>query len=175
MIIDYICKAYFILDLILNLVAFGIWQNEHSYFRKSYLNWLNVVIIIIEIISFTALGSNYIFIKIEKIKVIRATFFVELQYRNNWNMRMTVLSFMQLLPKVLTLLTVTILMYSFFALILVKVYKNYFFSCQNSFSGSGSIVTKADCFDWGGDWVQMSMNTANLFNSTLFLFLVATT
>lgn len=91
-------------------------------------------------------------------------------------MRMTVLSFMKLLPKVLTLLTVTIVMYSFFALILVKCYKNYFYSCANNYASTGlDIKTKLDCLNWGGDWIQMSMNTANLFNSTLFLFLVATT
>ena len=90
-------------------------------------------------------------------------------------MRMTVLSFMQLLPKVLTLLTVTIAMYSFFALILVKLYKNYFYSCSNYYATNATIVTQADCFDWGGDWIQLSMNTSNLLNSTLFLFLVATT
>lgn len=91
-------------------------------------------------------------------------------------MRMTFLSFVQLLPKVISLLAVTILMYSFFALILVKVYKNYFFSCSDYYPGaSQQIKTKWDCYQWGGNWIQMSINTSNLFNSTLFLFLVATT
>ena len=88
-------------------------------------------------------------------------------------MRMTFHSFVALLPKVLTLLTVTIMMYSYFALILVKAYKDDFYNCENEYEGA-SISTKYDCMQWGGDWVQQSMNTANLFNSVLFLFSVAT-
>lgn len=76
LIVDKVVKSYFILDLALNLIGFGIWQQESSYFKKSYLNWANVVVIIIEIISFTPLGSNFIFLKIEKIKVLRIGYFV---------------------------------------------------------------------------------------------------
>ena len=131
------------------------------------------MIIIIEVMSFTALGSSYIFMKVEKIKVLRVMMFLELRYKADWGMRMTYHSFVELLPKVITLLTVTILMYSYFALVLVKAYKDDFFNCVNHDS-SETIVTKYDCMLRGGDWVQQSMNTANLFNSVLFLFEVAT-
>lgn len=147
LIIDKICKSYFLLDLLFNLVAYGVCKSEHSYFLRSYLNWLNVVIIIIEIISFTPLGENYIFLKIEKIIVLRILYLLEIKYKRDWNMRMTFLSFVQLLPKVISLLAVTILMYSFFALILVKVYKNYFFSCSDYYPAAVNLIkTKWDCY-----------------------------
>lgn len=76
-----------------------------------------------------------------------------MQYRRDWNMRMTFLSFMKLLPKVITLLLLTILMYSFFALLLVKIYKNHFYSCSDYSASASTIYTKWDCYDWGGDWV----------------------
>lgn len=88
-------------------------------------------------------------------------------------MRMTFHSFVQLLPKVLTLLSVTILMYSYFALVLVKTYKDDFYNCVN-YDTSQKIVTKNDCLLWGGDWIQQSMNTSDVFHSLLFLFSVAT-
>ena len=89
-------------------------------------------------------------------------------------MRMTYHAFVQLLPKVLKLLAVTIAIYGYFALNLVKVYKDDFYYCSG-FVSTATIQTKNDCLEWGGDWIQRDINTANLFNSTLFLFLVATT
>lgn len=172
-ILDYICKGFFLLDLVLELMVYGLFQSETAYLRKSRLNWLNVVIIIVEVLSFTALKNSVVFIKIEKINALRVVWFIELRYKYDWGMRMTYHSFIQLLPKVFTLLFVTILMYSYFALVLVKSYKNDFYNCLNHDS-SAAIVTKNDCLIWGGDWVQQSMNTANLFNSVLFLFSVAT-
>ena len=88
-------------------------------------------------------------------------------------MRITYHSFIQLLPKVLTLLTITLVMYSYFALVLVKLYKDDFYICLN-FKASTQIISKNDCLNWGGDWVQQSINVGNLFNSTLYLFFVAT-
>ena len=89
-------------------------------------------------------------------------------------MRMTFHAFIQLLPKVFSLLAITVLFYMYFALILVKVYKDDFYYCSNYYS-EAEILTKNDCLNWGGDWIQRKMNVANVFNSTLFLFLVATT
>lgn len=134
---------------------------------------MNIVVIIVEVLSYTTLSSSYIFLKIEKIKVFRVLMFIEIRYKTDWGMRMTFHSFVALLPKVFTLLTVTILMYSYFALILVKTYKDDFFSCHNHLP-TATINTQNDCLMWGGDWVQQSMNTSNLFNSLLFLFSVAT-
>lgn len=70
-------------------------------------------------------------------------------------------------------MTITLVMYSYFALVLVKLYKDDFYICLNYY-GSANIVTKNDCLDWGGDWIQQSINVGNLFNSTLYLFFVAT-
>lgn len=49
-------------------------------------------------------------------------------------MRITYHSFVQLLPKVMTLLIITLLMYSYFALILVKLYKDDLYYCVNYYS-----------------------------------------
>ena len=97
-----------------------------------------------------------------------------MKYKIDWNMRITFQSFIQLLPKVCTLLTITIVIYSYFALVLVKLYKDDFYECIN-YPENVKIVTKNDCFYWGGDWVQAVMNTSNILKSTLYLFLVATT
>lgn len=88
-------------------------------------------------------------------------------------MRITYHSFIQLLPKVMTLLILTLLMYSYFALVLVKLYKDDLYYCVN-FQEGKQILTKNECLLWGGDWVQQSVNVSNLLNSTFYLFSVAT-
>lgn len=137
------------------------------------MNWVNIVIIILEIVAFPSIsGGLFIFGKLQKLQVLRIYYFLEFRYKHDWNMRITLNSFLQLLPKVVTLLIITLLMYSYFALILVKLYRDDFYLCSN-YNGD-QIVTKNDCLLQGGDWVQQSINVGNLFNSTLYLFYVAT-
>lgn len=64
LILDKVNKVYFIIDLFLNLLVFGLFQESHSYLRKSWLNWLNLGIIIIEIVSFTSINNVLAFRKI---------------------------------------------------------------------------------------------------------------
>lgn len=87
-------------------------------------------------------------------------------------MRITYHSFVQLLPKVFTLLIITLLMYSYFALVLVKLYKDDFYTCISPFTTN--ITNYQDCILSGGDWIQQSINVGNILDSTLFLFFVAT-
>ena len=76
LILDKVNKVYFIIDLFLNLLVFGLFQESHSYLRKSWLNWLNLGIIIIEIVSFTSINNVLAFRKIQKVKVFRTLFFL---------------------------------------------------------------------------------------------------
>jgi len=64
-------------------------------------------------------------------------------------------------------------MYSYFALVLVKLYKDDFYTCIGS-STTNSITNYQDCLLLGGDWIQQSINVGNILDSTLFLFFVAT-
>ena len=45
-------------------------------------------------------------------------------------MRLTMVAFKKLLPKVINLLAITLIMYGFFAIILVKLYKDDFYFCD---------------------------------------------
>lgn len=45
-------------------------------------------------------------------------------------MRLTMVSFWKLLPKILNLLAITVIMYGFFAILLVKLYKDDYYYCD---------------------------------------------
>ncbi len=64
------------------------------------------------------------------LRVLRIFAFIELKYEADSDMRLTIVSFWKLMPKVLNLLAITITMYGFFAIILVKLYKDDFFYCD---------------------------------------------
>ena len=53
-------------------------------------------------------------------------------------MRMTIVAFWRLLPKVINLLAITIIMYGVFAIVLVKLYKDDFYYCDG-YQGSATI------------------------------------
>lgn len=90
------------------------------------------------------------------------------------DMRLTIVGFWKLLPKILNLLAITLIMYGFFAIFLVKLYKEDFYYCDG-YDSDATIITSKDCMSWGGSWVQRKMNASNIFKSLLYLFLVATT
>ena len=89
-------------------------------------------------------------------------------------MRITLQAIINLIPKIFNLLLISILLYYYFALLLVKLYKDEYYSCVNPYS-EATIETKWDCLNWGGDWITANINNTNIFNSLMFLFLVATT
>ncbi len=61
-----------------------------------------------------------------------------------------------------------------FAIILVKLYKDDYYYCDGH-NSSATILTDKDCMSWGGSWIRRRMNVSNIFNSLLYLFLLATT
>lgn len=56
-------------------------------------------------------------------------------------MRITIIGFWKLLPKVINLLIGTLLLYGFFAILLVKIYKNDFYYCDGHSHPNGNVDT----------------------------------
>ena len=125
-------------------------------------------------LSFTTLSNYYLFTRIERLRVLRIFNLIDMRYRTNWNMRITVQAMIKLMPKVFNLLLLSAFLYYYFALVLVKLYKDEYYYCVNSAEGF-NVITKEDCFNYGGDWILKTMNNSNIFNALMYLFLVATT
>ena len=63
-----------------------------------------------------------------------------------------------------------------FALIGVKYFKGAFWYCDGLFEENLKIViTKQDCFDWGGDWMNRDFNFDNIFKALEINFFIANT
>ena len=168
-----ITLAFFILKTILKIILHGFVAGKHSYLRRSWLNCLNLLIIAAEVLYLTPLSSSNIMFRFSKVKVLRLLSIIQLRYESSWDMRILIRSLKQLVVKFCQLLMITLVIYFFFALILTKVYQNDGYYCDNAYERA-TIVTKQDCFNWGGDWVKYKIHFTDVFSSLLSLFFIGT-
>lgn len=57
--------------------------------------------------------------------------FLELRYDHDKNMRLTIVAFTKLIPKICSFLFVAVIIFGYFAIILIRLYKDDFFHCEN--------------------------------------------
>lgn len=77
---------------------------------------------------------------------------LEIIANKNKRFKLTIIGYTKLVPKVISFLTFVCIFYGFFGIMLAKTYSNSFWSCVNQATGS-QVRDKADCLNWGGDWV----------------------
>ena len=155
-------------------MTFGLFNDKKAYLKNA-LNWVYLIVFVGEVLNFVPgiQDSSYVQSMLA-LRMLRILVFVEIRYNNDRDMRITIISFGKLLPRILNLLAITLILYGFFAIVLVKIYKDDFYYCDG-YHSSSHIDTAQDCFNWGGSWVQRKMNCSNFFQSLLYLFLLATT
>ena len=144
---------FFLSEMIIYICCFGLYKEENSYLRKSPLHVINILILIFEAIEILSIIDSPIFQRIIKVKLLRCLMIIQMRYSYNWEMRVMVRSLRQLSTKFFQLLLITTIIYFYFALIFTKLYKNDGYYCDNAYNGQ-KIMTKNDCFNWGGDWVS---------------------
>ncbi len=170
----YLTISFFFLEILLSIFAFGVFKEKTGYLRNA-INWIYIFVIIIEILAIIpGLIENANLQSLLSFRILRIFVFIELKYDADSDMRLTIVAFWKLLPKVLNLLAITIIMYGLFAIILVKLYKDDFYYCDGQ-NSSATILTYHDCMSWGGSWIKRRMNVSNILNSLIYLFLLATT
>ncbi len=86
------------------------------------------------------------------VRLLRIFRVVENYYNSDIEMRFTVNGFIKLLPRMISLISLCVIIQGYFALILLKLYKNDFYECR-SLDSSLTVNTKSECLLSGGDWV----------------------
>lgn len=105
------------------------------------MNWIFVIVFVIEVISIIpSIDESHRFESILSFRIFRIFYFIQLKYEYDADMRLTMVSFWKLLPKILNLLVITIVMYGFFAIILVKLYKDDYYYCDG-YDSNATITT----------------------------------
>ncbi len=136
----YSTVIFFGVEIVVSIIAFGVINEKGGYFRN-IMNWVYLLVFVIEIISIIpGLIESAHLQAMLSFRILRIFVFIELKYDADADMRLTIVGFWKLLPKVGNLLGITIIMYGFFAIILVKLYKDDYYYCDG-YDSHATIVT----------------------------------
>jgi len=99
---------------------------------------------------------------------------LELVSHKSYRMKLSIIGFIRLLPKMIMFLGVVAIYYGFYAIVLVALYQQEDYECIN-YSESVSINNIQDCFYWGGDWVELPFSSKYSFMTLINLIIVSLT
>jgi hypothetical protein len=127
---------FFGLEIIISVITFGLFNDKKAYLKNA-LNWVYLIVFVGEVLNFIPgiQDSSYVQSMLA-LRMLRILVFVEIRYNNDRDMRITIISFGKLLPRILNLLAITLILYGFFAIVLVKIYKDDFYYCDGYHSSS---------------------------------------
>ena len=86
-------------------------------------------------------------------------------------MKLIFQAFLSSLPLIFKLIAGTLIMSSWVAILMVKLYKDDGYYCDNAHV---AVKTKQECFEWGGDWVKYKLNHSSVVSAMLFSTTVST-
>lgn len=164
-------EAFFLIDTLLQFYVYGL----SNYFKKADLsNWIEIILNVISVAYFTSLKSLFTVKILYSLRCLRISYWISLASDKNRTMRVTIRSFKDLIPKIVNLLLALSLIYGFFANIAVRLYHDQMWECVN-YNPNATIRNNNDCFQNGGDWIQLSLNFSNFGNALLYIFLFSST
>ena len=173
--LDLILNAFFTIEFILKIIAYGALINGHDSYFRSVSNYLDFVLVLSALVSYSPNVSDFFrTLKILRaLRVLRPLRMIE----KNEGLKIVIDSILASLPAVLNLLIVNAIFFLVFGIFGVNYLKGMLFSCNlNNVDNSlqNLIVTKTDCMDYGGDWVNADTQYDNIFMAFVTLFQVAT-
>jgi hypothetical protein len=100
----------------------------------------------------------------------------------NEGLKLAVSTLIHVIPNVFNVALVSVVLYFSFAVFCVTFNKGELFYCYNkhmereiSDLANERIVTKYDCIDFGGEWVNRGLNFDNILNGMLLLYTMSLT
>lgn len=89
-------------------------------------------------------------------------------------MKLAVQTLIMAIPKIINVIIISLLVFLIFGILGVNYFKGSFYSCNHhSYLEGGlpaDVLTKWDCLNLGGAWLNADSNFDNIFESTLLLF-----
>jgi hypothetical protein len=146
--------VFFTIEMLLKIFVNGFLLNG----KNSYLldNWcqLDFFIVAISIINLSMPTSDLAFLKIMRlVRVLRPLRMVS----RNPGLKIAVMSIMYAFPSIKNVVVVSMLFLLLFAILFTTFFKGLFYRCDLTHVPEnlhGDILTKYECLDFGGDWVN---------------------
>ena len=168
--------AIFCLESLLKIIVYGFVINgPESYLRISW-NIMDFIIVIFSIISILLSDLNIQFIKV--IRMLRVLRPLRMISRNE-GLKLAVLSLINAVPSIINALVISILFYILFGIFGTNYFKGTFYYCVtdniSSFTNVSDLITKWDCLNSGGEWINSIINFDNILFSMMSLFILSST
>ena len=169
---DCIVVALYFLEILMKILTYGFLLNGPHSFMMDLWNFLDLFIFISTLMG--TIDTRFPFSQYD-FKWCRALrIFKLIQY--NKGLKQAMLHLFQSIPDIISLLIFYLMNLFFFGVLATKYFKGTFDSCagfEEEFLEK--IKSKADCFDYGGDWLYFDLNFNNIFHSLSTLFQISTT
>ena len=171
--LDYILTSLFTFECLINILLFGLVCNgKYSYLRDAW-NAMDLLIVILSILTIALQGSEGGDLSVIKVfrmlRVLRPLRFL----KRNLGLKIQVVSLMKSIPGIANLMLISSLILMIFGIQAVGLLKGTFYYCETENVPDyvvSMISTKWDCFDYGGDWVNLEDNFDNIFNAMITFF-----
>lgn len=135
---------------------------------------MDIVIVFLSILSIALSSLNIQFIKV--IRMLRVLRPLRMISRNE-GLRIAVVSLLNAGPSILNALVIAFLFFILFAILTTTYLKGRLYMCLEQYvtADPSLIVTKWDCVNNGGDWINQVANFDNILTSLVCLFVCCST
>ena len=137
---------------------------------------MDFIIVIFSLISIIFSSMNIEFIKV--IRMLRVLRPLRLISRND-GLKIAVISLINAVPSIINALVIAIFFFILFAIFGTTYFKGRFYSCMmkniEDFYPTSRILSKWDCLNGGGEWINQILNFDNVYRSMASLFVLSST
>lgn len=148
------------------MVAYGLCFNGEKSFLRNAWNLLDCVILVFSYLCLTPLVST-----LKVVKALRILRSLRLIGRNE-GLKVAVRALFFAIPNIINIAIIMMLFFLMFAVVGVSYFKGKMYYCTDPLNPS--VVTKWDCLNSGGLWVNRIYNHDNVANALVTLFLMST-
>ncbi|CAD8180886.1 unnamed protein product [Paramecium pentaurelia] len=164
--------VFYILVILLNCIAFGLYKNEQSFFRQSIYNIFAFVITIVDLITLIFDISHPLSKFVTSLRILQ---FIQIGAVFSKNIAYAQASLLNAFTQMIQLTIFCLILLAIYGVLALKLLKGTFYYCDAYDSiYKDFIVKKEDCFDYGGSWVNQILTFDTIFQSILTLFCTAT-
>ena len=174
-IIDVVMTSIFTLESLLKIVEYGlIFNGKKSYLRSSW-NLIDFCIVIGAILSLVLKRFDFGYIKaIRMIRILRPMRVIS----RNEGLKVAVLSLLNSIPGLVNVMILSLSFFMLYGILGTNFFGGKFFSCHidgNFQDPEAGSISKWQCLNNGGDWINRDGNFDDVFSSIMELFVLTTT
>ena len=160
------------IEAALKIVATGFIINGRFSYLRSTWNCADFFIFLVSAASLSSIGgSGFGFMKVLRlVRVLRPLRMIQ----RNEGLKIAVLCLFNSIMDVFNVIIISILFFALFAIFGVNYFKGAFKYCEIPIDPE-EVVTKWDCYNLGGSWVNRDKNFDHLARAMLTLFEMSTT